>query len=345
VDLLLKASTLGGRMGTTRSGKTMYGPEHPVYADPEHGQFGMRAEHGQLASRLSGFHHWNGDDHRDAVSQHRARAHWFEQAWGAKIKDAHRKTFGKDWEHADYKVSGIGSDAYQDSDKHALRRLAHGRTLHLQAAETHAKAARIAGRYGDPTKTKTKNPPLRMGGGLRKGGRYEVPSTCQDCGKPVSGDEPRHYTASFSFGKREPGAPRHDFAGKPAEPTTVRCQTCQDKLGKSHFRAIEEKTVAKYTCADCGAGVKASMGMGKQVAAVGGTRGPTSARPASGSARPRWRSASPSPRRAPRAAARVGAGRSGGTARTAPPSSPRGPVASWPPARSCITCARTAPRA
>ena len=277
-DMLLKASTLAGRMGTTRSGKMMYGPEHPVYTSPDRPGLRSGNQAPRMVARRLGFHHWGAQDHKDAATQHRHRAHWFEQAWGSKIREAHHRTFGKDWDHADYKVSGIGSDAYHDHDKDALRRLAHGRTAHLTAASTHDHAATIAGRMGRRAgmrKSNGRKPEYMAGTSIPEHLKKLDAWKHQGDWHPASGGTEQPFKARSGARLQymhQPRTGKHAYLNLDTD-LIMTDEEARQHLGKSHFRAQEEKLVKQHTCADCGAGVKASMGMGKQVRAVGGTRG------------------------------------------------------------------------
>lgn len=87
-----------------------------------------------LRRRLPG---WSRADHaRQALAMERL-AKRTAGAWSREAERAALETFGRPWQFTDYRVSGIGSDAFTDARKERLRTLAHRRTDYLSAAALH----------------------------------------------------------------------------------------------------------------------------------------------------------------------------------------------------------------
>lgn len=66
-------------------------------------------------------------------------------AWSTIVNCASKETFGRDYEFADYNISGIACDAYREERKEQLRTLSHAATKHANAARAHARLGN--GRY------------------------------------------------------------------------------------------------------------------------------------------------------------------------------------------------------
>lgn len=82
-------------------------------------------------------------------AEHARRAAAYQRAIGrieclyhAERDAAALETWGRPWRFSDYRISGIGSDAFPEARKDRLRRLAHARTRCADRARLHAHAAR-----------------------------------------------------------------------------------------------------------------------------------------------------------------------------------------------------------
>lgn len=117
----------------TKSGKPIFGVQHLIYHEKERRRgwnIAMGPLHpghtdgAKLLKKRFDHLHWTKSDHANAALAHKAEADKLWVEWTDRRNQAHLDTFGKLPETLDYKVSGVGSDEYNDFDKSNLRRCA-----------------------------------------------------------------------------------------------------------------------------------------------------------------------------------------------------------------------------
>ena len=80
---------------------------------------------------------WTRADHAKQALAMARLAESSRRAWSREAEAAALETFGRPWQFTDYRISGIGSDQFQDCRKERLRTLAHRRSDYLSAADLH----------------------------------------------------------------------------------------------------------------------------------------------------------------------------------------------------------------
>lgn len=93
-----------------------------------------------LAQRLSG---WTKADHAAAAATHAKMAAEMEKGWAEAADAAAMKTWGRKFQMTDYRISGIGSDEFDQETKEKLRHFAHSGSAHKDAAHAHKMAMRM----------------------------------------------------------------------------------------------------------------------------------------------------------------------------------------------------------
>lgn len=93
-----------------------------------------------LAQRLSG---WTKADHAAAAATHAKMAAEMEKGWAEAADAAAMKTWGRKFQMTDYRISGIGSDEFDQEMKEKLRHFAQSGSAHKDAANAHKMAMRM----------------------------------------------------------------------------------------------------------------------------------------------------------------------------------------------------------
>lgn len=91
---------------------------------------------------------WSKEDHHRLALAHQSLAEGHRKAWGVVADEAAQATFGRNFEFADYKVSGVGRDEFPIEFKDKLRTHAHSETKHKDLARVHEHIARYGRNLG-----------------------------------------------------------------------------------------------------------------------------------------------------------------------------------------------------
>ena len=102
----------------------------------------------QAVSSIDGAHvlrranpEWTPSDHLALADLHATESARQLLQYNTLLDAAATETFGRPFQSTDYRISAIGSDAFSDEKKQALRHAAHARTNHRVIASAHLKAA------------------------------------------------------------------------------------------------------------------------------------------------------------------------------------------------------------
>ena len=85
---------------------------------------------------------WGIAEHLKLAQYHEGRMRKLDAIWLAVVNRAALETFGRPWEIFDYRVCGIGSDAFAPCHKRVLRHCAYRATEHDALARAHRLAAK-----------------------------------------------------------------------------------------------------------------------------------------------------------------------------------------------------------
>jgi len=133
--------------------------EHPVYTKDE-----KRAKYNRTVGPLSPavdyktsgkmlkerLPHWSKEQHGEAAAHWKNEASKMDKEHSKTLDEAAKKTWGRDFQATDYRISGIGSDEFSDEHKDKLRKLAHGSSKAKAAGAAHEAASKM--RENSPAK-------------------------------------------------------------------------------------------------------------------------------------------------------------------------------------------------
>ena len=85
---------------------------------------------------------WTPAEHATLANAHAAASDRQRAVWDALLNEACLSAFGRPFQFADYRISGIGRDEFPEPVKEKLRFAAHATTYHGILARAHAYAAR-----------------------------------------------------------------------------------------------------------------------------------------------------------------------------------------------------------
>ena len=89
---------------------------------------------------------WTKDQHVAAAKYYLKEKLRLKDAWNREANRAAKESFGRPFEFTDYRISGIGSDAFSEKRKNNLRKFAYGSSDASSAEFAHTAAAKYAAR-------------------------------------------------------------------------------------------------------------------------------------------------------------------------------------------------------